>query len=63
MSKMSKEIDHIPVNKLPEESYRGIITMRESFNGSPYSEQVERSHRDGGYTFIINIRHLKLKET
>lgn len=29
------------------------MMMRESFNGSPNSEQVERSHRDGGYTFII----------
>jgi len=50
---MSKKTDHIPVNKLPEESCRGIMMMRESFNGSPKSEQVERSHRDGGYTFII----------
>ena len=50
---MSKKTDRIPVNKLPEESCRGIMMMRESFNGSPNSEQVERSHRDGGYTFII----------
>jgi AraC-like DNA-binding protein len=50
---MSKKIKNIPVNKLPEESCRGIMMMRESFNGSPGSEQVERSHRDGGFTFII----------
>jgi AraC-like DNA-binding protein len=50
---MSKKTDHIPVNKLPEESFRGIMMMRESFDGSPNSEHVERSHRDGGYTFII----------
>lgn len=27
--------------------------MRESFNGPPNFAEVERSHRDGGYTFII----------
>jgi hypothetical protein len=42
---MSKKIKNIPVNKLPEESCRGIMMMRESFNGSSGSEQVERSHR------------------
>jgi AraC-like DNA-binding protein len=50
---MRKKADHIPVNKLPEESGRGIMMLREPFNGSPNSKQVERSHRDGGYTFII----------
>jgi AraC-like DNA-binding protein len=50
---MSKRTDPIPVNQLPEESSRGIMMMRESFNGSPNSEHIERSHRDGGYTFII----------
>ncbi|MGA9648862.1 AraC family transcriptional regulator [Pedobacter sp.] len=50
---MRKKVDHIPVNTLPEESSRGIMLLRETFNGSPNSEQVERSHRDGGYTFII----------
>ncbi|WP_431292944.1 helix-turn-helix domain-containing protein [Pedobacter sp. P26] len=50
---MSKKTNNIPVNILPEDSCRGIMMMRDSFNGSPNSEQVERSHRDGGYTFII----------
>ncbi|SDD98635.1 AraC-type DNA-binding protein [Mucilaginibacter pineti] len=50
---MSKKTEYIPVNTLPEESSRGIMMLREAFNGSPNSEQVERSHRDGGYTFII----------
>jgi len=50
---MTKKADNIPVNKLPDESCRGIMMMRKSFNGSPNSEHVERSHRDGGYTFII----------
>jgi AraC-like DNA-binding protein len=59
---MSKKTNHIPVNKLPEESCRGIMMMRESFNGSPNSEQVERSHRDGGYTFIIQEKGKTLIE-
>ncbi len=59
---MSKKIDKIPVNKLPEESCRGIMMMRKSFNGSPNSEQVERSHRDGGYTFIIQEKGKTLIE-
>jgi AraC-like DNA-binding protein len=50
---MSKRTHPIPVNQLPEESNRGIMMMRESFDGAPDSEHIERSHRDGGYTFII----------
>lgn len=50
---MRKKSKNIPVNTLPEDACRGIMMMRESFNGSPNSEEVERSHRDGGYTFII----------
>jgi AraC-like DNA-binding protein len=50
---MRKKSKNIPVNTLPEGTCRGIMMMRESFNGSPNSEEVERSHRDGGYTFII----------
>lgn len=38
------------------------MMMRESFNGSPNSEQVERSHRDGGYTFIIQEKGKTLIE-
>lgn len=50
---MRKKNDYIPVNVLPEGTCRGIMLMRETFDGSPNSEQVERAHRDGGYTFII----------
>lgn len=50
---MLKKSKQIPVNTLPEGTYRGIMIMRNSFNGSPNFEEVERSHRDGGYTFII----------
>jgi len=50
---MRKKADHIPVNRFPEGTCRGIMLMREFFDGSPDSEQVERAHRDGGYTFII----------
>ena len=50
---MPEKRKHIPVNILPEGSCRGIMMMRDSFNGPPNFEEVERSHRDGGYTFII----------
>ncbi len=53
---MRKKANHIPVNRLPEGTSQGIMLMRESFDGSPNSEQVERAHRDGGYTFIIQER-------
>ena len=52
-TKMRNRAHNIPVNTLPEGTSRGIMLMRESFDGSPDSEQVERAHRDGGYTFII----------
>lgn len=46
----------IPVNSLPSELSAALIIGRASFNGSPNSEEVERSHRDGGYTFILQER-------
>ncbi|MGH1516431.1 AraC family transcriptional regulator [Chryseobacterium sp. JK1] len=50
---MSRKSENIPVNMLHEESCGGIMLMRDSFHGSPNFEEVERSHRDSGYTFII----------
>lgn len=50
---MPGKTNYIPVNTLPEGSCRGIMLMRDFLDGSPNSEQVERAHRDGGYTFII----------
>lgn len=50
---MRKKNKNIPVNTLPEGTFRGIMMMREAFHGSPDSREVERAHRDGGYTFII----------
>lgn len=50
---MSRKSDNIPVNILHEESCGGIMLMKDSFNGSPDFEEVKRSHRDSGYTFII----------
>jgi len=47
------KLKSIPVNSLPSELSTTIIIGRASFNGSPNSEEVERSHRDGGYTFIL----------
>ena len=60
---MRKKTSDIPVNILSEGTCRGIMMMRESFDGSPNSEQVERAHRDGGYTFIIQEKghtHLEI---
>ncbi|KGO94678.1 AraC family transcriptional regulator [Flavobacterium subsaxonicum] len=50
---MPKKTKSIPVNTLPLGVREGIIIGRRSFNGSPNFEEVERSHRDGGYSFII----------
>lgn len=47
------KLKSIPVNSLPSELSRGIIIGRASFNGSPNSKEVERAHRDGGFTFIL----------
>ncbi|MES2458908.1 MAG: helix-turn-helix transcriptional regulator [Bacteroidota bacterium] len=44
---------HIPVNTLPEGTFRGIMMMREAFDGMPNFAEVQQPHRDGGYTFII----------
>lgn len=60
---MRKRTNHIPVNKLPEGIPRGIMLMREFFDGSPNSEHVERAHRDAGYTFIIQesgVTHIEI---
>ncbi|WP_367331383.1 helix-turn-helix domain-containing protein [Sphingobacterium multivorum] len=50
---MRKGDKNIPINILPEGTSKGIMMMRESFHGSPPNSDVERAHRDGGYTFII----------
>jgi AraC-like DNA-binding protein len=50
---MNKKNKNIPINKLPDGSCKGIMMMRGSFHGFPNFEEVERAHRDGGYTFII----------
>lgn len=60
---MSKRSDHIPVYTLPPGAGGGIMFMRDSFNGSPGSDHVERPHRDSGYTFILQeqgVTHLEV---
>src|SRR5690349_3579966 len=47
---------HIPVITLPAGVGEGIIIARNSFDGSPNFKEVERSHRDGGYSFILQER-------
>ena len=60
---MSKKSDHIPVYSLPPGAGGGIMVMRQSFNGSPGSQQIERPHRDSGYTFILQeegVTHIEI---
>ncbi|MFL5744767.1 MAG: helix-turn-helix domain-containing protein [Niastella sp.] len=44
---------HIPVNAFPPGVGEGIIIIRNSIDGSPNFKEVERSHRDGGHSFIL----------
>jgi AraC family transcriptional regulator, transcriptional activator of pobA len=50
---MPQKNKHIPVNNLPPGMGEGIIIMRNSIDGSPNFREVERSHRDGGHSFIL----------
>ncbi|RFZ92904.1 AraC family transcriptional regulator [Mucilaginibacter conchicola] len=50
---MRKTKQHIPVYGLPPGSNPGIMLMREAFNGSMQQQDIERAHRDGGFTFIV----------
>ncbi len=50
---MDKKIKHIPVNTLPAGTREGIIIARSYIDGTPDSEDVERSHRDNGHVFIL----------
>ena len=47
------KLKSIPINALPSEISTAVIIGRSSSNGSPNSKEVERSHRDSGYTFIL----------
>jgi AraC-like DNA-binding protein len=60
---MAKKVQDIPVNILPKGIGRGIMILRKYFDGFPDNEQVRRSHRDHGYTFILQekgITHLEI---
>lgn len=50
---MYKKTKSIPVNVLPPDSKESIIIGRTLLNGIPDSKKVKRSHRDSGYTFIL----------
>lgn len=50
---MHMKIKPIPVNTLPPNFNEGIIIGRRSLNGAPDSKETERSHRDSGFTFIV----------
>jgi len=54
---------HIPVNTLPNGVGEGIIIARSEMNGSPNFREVERSHRDGGHSFVLQekgVTHLEI---
>lgn len=60
---MAKKVQDIPVNILPKGTSRGIMMLRKYFDGYPDNEQVRRSHRDHGYTFILQetgITHIEI---
>jgi len=50
---MHKRTTSIPTNTLPTGTREGIIIAKTTFNGLPDSKEVERSHRDNGYLFIL----------
>lgn len=50
---MPKKTKSIPVYTLPLGVKESIIIGRTLVNGSPDFKEVERSHRDGGYSFIL----------
>jgi len=52
-TRMRKKSNHIPVYTLPTGNGQGIFIGRTSLNGPPDFKEVERSHRDGGYSFIL----------
>lgn len=60
---MSAKKHDIPVYGLPPGASRGMMIMRESFDGSMKLLDIERAHRDGGYTFIVQEKgetHLEI---
>jgi len=50
---MPKKTTAIPINTLPAGIREGIVISRSSLDGSPNAEEVERSHRDNGFVFIL----------
>jgi AraC family transcriptional regulator, transcriptional activator of pobA len=60
---MPQKNKYIPVNAFPPGIGEGIIIARSSIDGSPRCKEVERSHRDGGYTFVLQekgITHIEI---
>lgn len=50
---MARKNKHIPINTLPPGIGEGIIIGRNFIDGSPNFKEVERAHRDGGHSFIL----------
>lgn len=59
---MAPKNKHIPVITLPAGIGAGIIIARSSVDGSPNFKEVERSHRDGGHSFILQEKGATLIE-
>ncbi|QXV63730.1 AraC family transcriptional regulator [Mucilaginibacter sp. 21P] len=60
---MPTKSNHIPTYTLPPGTGSGIMIMRNSFDGSMDIDHVDRPHRDGGYTFILQekgIMHIEI---
>lgn len=56
-------VNHIPTNSLPAGTGGGIIIARIAFDGAPNVAEVERSHRDGGFSFILQeegVTHIEI---
>lgn len=50
---MKSKRNHIPVNTLPSGTGVAILIAEILLDGVPDNDAVERSHRDGGYSFIL----------
>ena len=50
---MARNNNDIPVIKLPTGSNEGIIIATGSFDGPHPHPQIQRAHRDGGYSFLL----------
>jgi AraC family transcriptional activator of pobA len=53
---MNNKVKHIPMNTMPSGTREGILIMKSSINGLPNPKEIERSHRDNGHLFILQLK-------